>query len=141
MARRLHTTLDGMDVQGYLKDMVRSVYQHPLVHVSHEATITSVRGYVGNFTTTVKTEGRVKTIKHGAAILATGAAEYKPTEYRYGQDDRVVTQLELEALIHDTDPRLVNAENLVMIQCVGCPQRREKLLLTHLLYARHQKRP
>ena len=120
MARRLHSTLDGMDVQGYLKDTIKSVYQHPQVHVSHEATITDVAGYVGNFTTTVKTEGRVKVIRHGAAVLATGAAEYKPTEYLYGQDDRVLTQLELEGCIHDGDDRLTTAQALVMIQCVGC---------------------
>ena len=120
MARRLRTTLDGMDVQRYLADMVRSIYQHPLVHVSHEATITDVAGYVGNFTTTVNTEGRIKVIKHGAAILATGALEYQPSEYRYGRDDRVLTQLELEERIHDGDDRLTRAETLVMIQCVGC---------------------
>ena len=33
MARRLHYTLEGLDVQAYLKDMIRKVYQHPLVHV------------------------------------------------------------------------------------------------------------
>ena len=120
MARRIRTTLDGMDVKGYLNEMVHRVYQHPLVHVSHGATITDVTGYVGSFTTTVKTEGRVKVIKHGAAILATGAAEYKPTEYRYGQDDRVLTQMEMEERIHDGDGRLASAETLVMIRCVGC---------------------
>ena len=120
VARRLHSTLDGMDVQGFLKDTIRSIYQHPLVHVSHGATITNVSGYVGNFTTTVKSEGRVKVIKHGAAVLATGADEYKPTEYLYGQDDRVVTQLELEECIQNKDERLNGAQALVMIQCVGC---------------------
>ena len=68
----------------------------------------------------MKTEGRIKTINHGAAILATGAAEYKPTEYLYGRDDRVLTQMELEEGIHDGDDRLAGAETLVMIQCVGC---------------------
>ena len=33
MARRLHTTLEGLDVQKYLADLVRKVYQHPLIHV------------------------------------------------------------------------------------------------------------
>ncbi|MFH0725295.1 MAG: CoB--CoM heterodisulfide reductase iron-sulfur subunit A family protein [Pseudomonadota bacterium] len=120
MARRLHTTLDGMDVQACLRDITREVYQHPLVHVALDATIMDVSGYVGNFNTTVKTEGRIKTIKHGAAILATGAAEYRPTEYLYGQDDRVLTQLELEEQIFKGDERLITAERLVMIQCVGC---------------------
>jgi heterodisulfide reductase subunit A len=111
-----------MEVQSYLNDTIRKVYRHPLIQVSHDATITEVAGYVGNFITTVTSEGRVKTIQHGVAILATGAEEYKPTEYLYGQDDRVLTQLELEAQITGEKGRLENAESLVMIQCVGCRQ-------------------
>jgi len=122
MARRIHFTLEGLDVQAYLRDLIRKVYQHPLVHVSHDATITDVSGYVGNFITTVESEGRVKEIRHGAAILATGADEYKPTEYLYGEDDRVLTQLELEEQITKGDERLINSRSLVMIQCVGCRQ-------------------
>jgi heterodisulfide reductase subunit A2 len=38
----------------------------------------------------------VREIRHGITIIATGAEEYKPTEYLYGQDDRVLTLLELE---------------------------------------------
>jgi heterodisulfide reductase subunit A len=95
MARRIHYTLEGMDVQTHLNDMIRKIYQHPLIHVSHDATITDVSGYVGNFITTATVEGRVKTIKHGVAILATGADEYQPSEYLYGQDDRVLIQLTL----------------------------------------------
>ena len=96
MARRIRTTLEGLDVQAYVGDLVRRVYKHPLVHVIHGATITDVSGYVGSFATTVESEGRVRTIEHGAAILATGADEHRPGEYLYGEDDRVLTQLELE---------------------------------------------
>jgi len=88
-----------------------------------DATITSVDGYVGNFTTKVKSKGgRVQEIKHGAAIIATGADEYKPTEYLYGQDARVMTQLELEEKIVGGDEQLRKAQSVVMIQCVGCRQ-------------------
>ena len=120
IARRLHTTLEGIDVRKYLSNLIRRVYHHPLIHVSHKTTITEVAGYVGNFTTTVETEGQVKTIKHGVAILATGAAEYKPDEYLYIENDKVVTQLELEEKIFQEDENVLNAESLVMIQCVGC---------------------
>jgi heterodisulfide reductase subunit A len=122
MARSIHYTLEGMDVQPYLNELIRNVYRHPLIHVSHDAAITDVSGYVGNFITTVKSEGRIKTIKHGVAILATGAAEYKPGEYLYGKDDRVLTQLELEAQIAGKDARVISCQSLVMIQCVGCRQ-------------------
>ena len=120
MARRIHTTLEGMDVQAFLKDTIKKIYQHPLIRITHNATITNVMGYVGNFVTTVKSDGRVKDIKHGAAILATGAVEYKPTEYLYGENDQVLTQLELEARISQKDEALSQTGNLVMIQCVGC---------------------
>ena len=68
----------------------------------------------------MKSEGRIKQIKHGAAVLATGADEYKPTEYLYGKDDRVLTQLELEEQIVKKDERVISSQSLVMIQCVGC---------------------
>lgn len=120
MARRIHYTLEGLDVQAYLNKLIRKVYRHPLIHVYHDAAITDVFGYVGNFTTTVKSEGRVKKILHGAVILAVGADEYKPTEYLYGEDDRVLTQLELEEQITRCTDRMVNSKSVVMIQCVGC---------------------
>jgi len=120
MALRIHTTLEGMDVQSYLKETIQKVYQHPHIHVSHNAAITNVAGYVGNFTTTVKSDGRVKEIAHGVAVLATGAEEYKPTEYLYGENDHVLTQLELEARIAQKDEALSQTGSLVMIQCVGC---------------------
>ena len=119
-ARRLHSTLEGMDVQAYLKDMIRAVYKNPLIHVSHEATITDVSGYVGNFITTVVAEGRVREIKHGASVIAIGADVHKPAEYLYGEDDRVMTHLELEESIAKGEENVINAECLVMIQCVGC---------------------
>jgi len=120
MARRIHHTLEGMDVQAFLGDLIRRVYQHPLIHVSHEAAITDVSGYVGNFVTMVKTQGSIKKIKHGATVIAIGADVFKPNEYLYGENDRVFTHLELGERIAEGDERVVKAENLVMIQCVGC---------------------
>ncbi|MBC8320737.1 MAG: CoB--CoM heterodisulfide reductase iron-sulfur subunit A family protein [Bacteroidetes bacterium] len=122
MALRIPTTLEGLDVQEFLRNLIRKVYQHPLIYVSHSATITDVSGYVGNFVTTVISEGRTKKIMHGAAILATGAVEYKPTEYLYGTTDRVMTSIELGEQLALHDSKLTDAKSLVMIQCVGCRQ-------------------
>ena len=77
---------------------------------------------MGNFVTQIKSERGVTEIKHGATVIATGAEEYKPTEYLYGEDDRVLTQLELGEQIAKRDERLINSQSLVMIQCVGCRQ-------------------
>jgi heterodisulfide reductase subunit A len=120
MARRVHYTLEGLDVQGYLNDLVRKVYQHPRIHVYTGATITQATGYIGNFLTAVKSDRGITEIKHGAAVIATGAEEYRPAEYQYGEDERVMTYLELEEQIAKGDESLTRAETLVMIQCVGC---------------------
>jgi len=119
-ARNIHYTLDGMDVQAYLSDLVRTVYQHPLIHVHTDAVITEAIGYVGNFVTRVTSERGDTELKHGAAVIAVGADAYEPSEYLYGEDDKVLTNLELENRIINQDEKLLNSQCLVMIQCVGC---------------------
>ena len=119
-AQNIHSTLDGMDVQVYLRDLIRKIYAHPLIHVYHNATITKADGYIGSFVTTVKSDRGKTEINHGAAVLAIGADVYTPTEYLYGQHEMVMTQLELENRIAKRDKNVAKAKNLVMIQCVGC---------------------
>jgi heterodisulfide reductase subunit A len=125
MARRIHHTLEGLDVQAFLRDLVGKVYRHPAIHVLHEAVVTSATGYIGSFVTTVWSEGRVVEIRHGATVIATGVGVYEPIEYLYGKDDRVFTHLELGERIAEGDARVVGARSVVMIQCVGsrCDER------------------
>jgi heterodisulfide reductase subunit A-like polyferredoxin len=59
-------------------------------------------------------------IDYGAVVIATGGTEYRPTEYLYGQDPRVLTQLELEGRLEQEPASLPDAPRVVMIQCVGC---------------------
>jgi heterodisulfide reductase subunit A len=120
MARKIHHTLDGMDVQAYLSDLMNKVYQHPQIHVYMNATITEATGYVGNFATKVKSEKGLTEIKHGVAVIAIGAEVYQPAEYLYGEDDRVMTNLELEERLAKGDEKVTHAQSIVMIQCVGC---------------------
>ena len=122
IANRLYYTAEGLDVQSYLKDLKQKVYRHRDVHVITDAQILDVDGYVGNFETKVKSKGRVRSIKHGVAIIAVGAQELKPSEYLYGKNERVMTQLELEEKLGKGGESLAATESLAMIQCVGCRQ-------------------
>jgi heterodisulfide reductase subunit A len=122
VAKKIHYTLDGMDVQAYLGDLKRQVYQHPQIHVYTDATIMEATGYVGNFVTKIKSDRGMAELKHGATVIAVGADIYKPTEYLYGEDDRVLTNLELEERIVQGEKSLLTSRSLVMIQCVGCRQ-------------------
>ncbi len=120
VARNIHFTSYGLDMQEYLRDLIAKVYKHPLIHVYHDATITEATGYVGNFVTSVRSDKGLTQIKHGAAVIAIGADLYKPSEYLYGEDERVLTQLELEERIAQQDEKITGASSVVMIQCVGC---------------------
>jgi heterodisulfide reductase subunit A len=122
MANNIHYTLDEMDVQAYLKDLIRRVYRHTSIHVYTDARITEATGYVGNFFTKVESERGTSEIKHGATVLAVGAQAYTPTEYLYGENEKVLTNLELEDRVANGDESLLGARSLVMIQCVGCRQ-------------------
>ena len=124
MARRIHRTLEGLDVRGHLAALIERVYGNPLVHVLTDSRTTGSSGYVGSFTTRVMRNGgkhgRQAEIKHGITVVATGAHEYQPTEYLYGRDERVVTLLDLEERIQRRDEAVTKASSLVMILCVGC---------------------
>jgi len=120
MARRIFVTLEGGDVQAYLKDLIKKVSEHPSIHVYIGSEVIESSGYVGNFLTKIRTSsGEVVEVKHGAAIVAIGGEEYKPTEYLYGKDPRVMTSLELEEKIANKDKVVLSAKNAVIIQCVG----------------------
>lgn len=121
MARRLHHTLRGDDIQAYLRDLIESVEAHPMVTIYREAELIEFSGYVGNFISKIAlSRGReTKEIIHGVTVVATGAEEFKSTEYLYGQNPRVLTSLELENEISANPERFESCESLVMIQCVG----------------------
>jgi heterodisulfide reductase subunit A len=119
--RNLYYTLEGEDVQAFLKDLIGKVTSHPHIHVLTNALVVDFSGSKGNFSTGVMVAPTMyyRKIEHGITILATGAMEWKPTEYLYGQDPRILTQLDLEERIAKQPAEVSRANQIVMIQCVG----------------------
>jgi heterodisulfide reductase subunit A-like polyferredoxin len=119
--RRLKNTLDGKDVPRYLEDLKAQVARNPRIQVFTNATLANFTGYVGNFKTTLKvgSNGKEQDIEHGVTIVATGGEELKPKEYLYGEDPRILTQLEMESLLHGDRRKAGELKDVVMIQCVG----------------------
>jgi len=118
-ARTIQYTLEGNDVQSKLEELIRKVEKAPRIHLMTEAVIEKIDGFVGNFNTQVRKNGEVKKIDHGVIIVATGAEEYRPREFLYGQEPQVITQKELEERITLYPDKLKFLKNVVMIQCVG----------------------
>ncbi|MDH5688246.1 MAG: CoB--CoM heterodisulfide reductase iron-sulfur subunit A family protein [Candidatus Bathyarchaeota archaeon] len=118
--RKIHYTLDYDDVQEYLGTTIKKIDSNKLIRVFIDAKVEDVSGYVGNFKTVVtqnSSSEEKKKLEHGAIIVATGGEEYHPSEYLYGNDPRVLTQLELENRIAAASSGKFG--NVVMIQCVG----------------------
>jgi heterodisulfide reductase subunit A len=118
-ARAIHFTLEGDDVQSHLNQLIEKVEKDPRIHLMTETEIESVDGFVGNFRTKLRNGKGLQEIDHGTIVVATGAEEYRPKEFLYGQDPHVITQKELEERISLHPSSLKSLKNIVMIQCVG----------------------
>lgn len=117
--RRVKFLLNGDNPEERLKLLIDRAQHHPGIHIYTNSEISSIEGSVGNFTTELKYNGTVQSINHGVVIVATGGQEYKPTEYLYGEDERVMTQLELEEKLTDGEFLKSKPGTVVMIQCIG----------------------
>lgn len=118
-ALTIKKTWKGENVKDYVSNLSERVLHHPKIEVLTASQIENVRGFVGQFTTTVSRAGDHRDLHHGVAILATGAEALEPNEYLYGESDRVKRWHELEQFF-DRDPdRLDATEAIAFIQCVG----------------------
>jgi heterodisulfide reductase subunit A len=119
-AKHIYNTLEKGNVQEFLSDLISKVKSNKFIHTYTDAEIESIDGYIGNFKTSI-VHGQNKEraeFEHGVIILATGAKEYQPTEYQYGNNGNVILQSEFEKILNTTD-KIKNKKSIVMIQCVG----------------------
>ncbi len=112
-ARNFNFSEDGKPVKEYLKELIAKVEKCPLISVHTGVTVKDIPGFVGNFTLRLS-DGKDYPV--GGVLFAVGAKPYKPTEYGYGTDSKVMTQIEAEEKI---EAKQFNAQNVVFVQCVG----------------------
>ncbi|MBY8984129.1 MAG: CoB--CoM heterodisulfide reductase iron-sulfur subunit A family protein [Candidatus Lokiarchaeota archaeon] len=119
-AKNIYYTLENNNVQEFLQNLIIKVENNPLIQVYTNAQVTTILGYIGNFSTNIIYGKNNESIdlEHGIIIVATGAKEYQPQEYKFGQDDRIISQSEFEKILFTTD-KVKNLNSIVMIQCVG----------------------
>jgi heterodisulfide reductase subunit A len=121
IARNIRATLEGDDVGRYITELAEKVAAEQKIQVLTQSIIVDHKGMPGRFTTGIQTGPRMHymQIEHGVSILATGALANRPAQYLLGEDDRVMTQLDMDAKIADDPESVKNLEQAVMIQCVG----------------------
>ena len=119
LSRELNHTIEGVNIQDYLLELIERVERHKNIQVLTDTLVVGFSGFKGNFTTELLIGPGMyeRKIEHGVLILATGAQEFRPQEYMYGQDPRIMTQIEFGKRLYDKGAE--DLKDVVMIQCVG----------------------
>jgi heterodisulfide reductase subunit A-like polyferredoxin len=119
LAKELTHTIEGGSISDYLLEIIDRVTRHEKIQILTESLIVGFSGFKGNFTTEIMVGPGMyqRKIDHGVLIVATGGNEYQPQEYLYGNDHRVLTQIELGKRLDERGAD--DLKHVVMIQCVG----------------------
>ena len=112
-------SLKGSNPHVLLEDLIKQIKGRDSIHLYFEAEVTGFEKTNGHYRTKIRHQNEERTLDHGALILATGGKETLPKGYLYGEDPRVITQRQLERMVHQSNPGLKEVHSVVMIQCVG----------------------
>lgn len=117
-ARYINETWQGEAVGPFLQDLIDNVQSDENIEVYLKASVDKVEGFIGNFKTTVKNGVKTAVLEHGVTLIASGAAEFKPQDFGYGRDPRVLTGLELKHKLKEASS-FESCSTTVFVQCVG----------------------
>lgn len=99
-----------------VNELKQRIESNPKVTVHTNAEMKKLEGYVGNFVATIEKGGESQKAKAGIIIVAIGARVLKPKNL-FGYDgDKVITHIELEAMLSQGADF---PKDIVMIQCAG----------------------
>ena len=120
--RRIFYVAEGDNPQRLLRDLVNRVRGHERIEVLTRSEVKSQTGRTGDFRSMIVTRAGdvdVETeVRHAVTIVATGGEEWRGDVYLLGQDERVLTQLDLEEIIVHRPQEITRLKQVVMIQCV-----------------------
>ncbi len=121
------------ELGGYFKnlshaaDLIARLKKNKLVEVYTSAELAQLTGFVGNFTSVIKSttkngETREDTVDHGVIVIATGGRDHRPEKVLDNPVDyssaAVCTQRELEERLAGTGKNRA-PDSVVMVQCAG----------------------
>jgi len=119
--QHIYYVAEGDNPQRLLRDLTNRVLGHQRIDVLTRSEVIAYEGSVGAFRSTVRTPSGILEVEHGATIVATGGQESRGDMFLLGQDERVVTSLDLEETITHRPGQIANLKEVVFIQCVRQP--------------------
>jgi heterodisulfide reductase subunit A len=119
LLNKLDSLSEGLTPAELMNAKIAEVQRYTNIKVYTGTVIEHVAGYIGNYKITVKGQsGESGTFDTSTVIVATGMQEVEPTgQFCYGENDRVVTQLQLEGLLRQG--KVEGVKDLAMINCVN----------------------
>jgi len=119
--QNVYYVAEGDNPQRLLRDLVNRVVGHVRIEVLMRSEVVSHDGSVGAYHSIVRTPAGDAAVDHGATIVATGGGEWRGNVYLLGEDERVVTSLDLEEIITHRPGYIAELDSIVFIQCVRRP--------------------
>ncbi len=111
------------DARILLNQLIDDVQADPNIEILTGTEVSSVSGYVGNFSVELAAKGEKKQLKAGSIIVTTGVKSYQPFEGEFGyrQSPKVVTLPEFIARLDDAD-YFRKIKSVSFLHCVGSRQ-------------------
>ena len=118
--RKVYIPTNDQRPQDLLQSLIGRIKANQLIEVLTDTAVIKTEGFVGNFRTTLASEGgqKQRLVEHGVIIVATGASEYRGTEFLLGKNERVLTLSDLEQKLADSPEEVTQAKDIAMILCV-----------------------
>ncbi|MBW1635495.1 MAG: FAD-dependent oxidoreductase [Deltaproteobacteria bacterium] len=117
---KLKRTADGQVFDEYLRDLKETLLADDRIKVFTSSEVIEQSGFVGSFESEIMTpSGAIRTVQHGAILVATGAEEARPGIYGLGEVDTVMTQTDFESTLEERDEEEWRHARVVMLQCAG----------------------
>ncbi len=117
-AAKLYKTWKDEYMGDYFENLIDDIKEEPALLFWLNAEIIEVKGSIGNFKTTILSNGQKRILNHGVVIIASGAKQYIPEEHLYGQSKNVITSLELEQSFTKNE-KFETVNSIAFLQCVG----------------------
>jgi heterodisulfide reductase subunit A len=118
-ARQLTETLEGDSPETLLRHVIDRLTHHPHISLYLQSRLVGHKGQVGAFEGAIQGARGSQPVRYGVVVVATGAEAYKPAEYLYGEDPRIMTQVELARRLREDPSWGRGIQKVAMIQCVG----------------------
>ncbi|TLN19473.1 FAD-dependent oxidoreductase, partial [bacterium] len=109
-------TLGGGEPAKLAAELAAKVESNPAITLYLGARVLQAKGRVGAFKTAINAGESAVEISHGAVVLATGARENLPKIHGLGENGRVITQKQAEALLAEGK---FDGKKVVMLQCAA----------------------